>query len=253
MTCKPNLTASPDPRIRHELEQEKRNIQKFFNHRKGGFFIEVGANDPCNESSQTYHLEKGLQWQGILIEPLAELFEGMETQRPLSKTHAVACTSPDKCGTVVMRIPVGGQGEQLGHAALAEHDTQSGGRYSERRVEAVTLDSILQQHGVEKVDFISIDVEGGELDVLRGFNLKRYRPGLILIEDHLLHLRNHRHLRKNGYKLIDRTGHNNWYVPCEDKGRRARFPMRLKLFKKMYLSIWIRKFKSTLQPEAKGD
>lgn len=66
------------------------------------------------------------------------------------------------------------------------------------------------------IDFISIDVEGHELDVLDGFDLARWRPRLILIEDLLLHLRVHRYLMLHGYCCLRRTGINNWYMPAKE-------------------------------------
>lgn len=80
-----------------------------------------------------------------------------------------------------------------------------------------TLDDILGEANAPRaIDFVSIDVEGHEVSVLRGFDLARWRPRLILIEDHLASLAIHRHLTGAGYRLIRRTGLNGWYVPRLD-------------------------------------
>ncbi len=77
-----------------------------------------------------------------------------------------------------------------------------------------TLDDIIDEAGPPAgIDFLSIDVEGHELEVLRGFDFARWRPRLILIEDHLASLAVHRTLQRHGYRLIRRTGLNGWYVP----------------------------------------
>ena len=62
-------------------------------------------------------------------------------------------------------------------------------------------------------DLLSIDVEGHETEVLRGFDFNRWQPLLILIEDHVNSLRTHRYLKKSGYRLIRRFENNGWYVP----------------------------------------
>jgi FkbM family methyltransferase len=58
-------------------------------------------------------------------------------------------------------------------------------------VKADTLTHILQSQAIEKIDFLSIDVEGAEMDVLLGFDFNRYQPQLILLEDKHLYLKKH--------------------------------------------------------------
>jgi hypothetical protein len=84
-----------------------------------------------------------------------------------------------------------------------------------RSVRVVTLDSLLEKHRIARIDFLSLDVEGYEMEVLDGLSLDRYRPGFILIEDRIRDLRRHRHLVGHGYRLVRRSGANGWYVPAE--------------------------------------
>jgi len=92
------------------------------------------------------------------------------------------------------------------------------------------------------VDFLSVDVEGAELAVLRGFSIAQYRPRLILIEDDVQDLTKHAYLNARGYKLVRRTALNNWYVP-----RATPFPIspfgRWQLIRKLYLGTWWRRWK----------
>src|SRR5437763_7698344 len=77
-----------------------------------------------------------------------------------------------------------------------------------------TLDDILfEARAPLGFDFLSIDVEGHELEVLSGFDLARWRPRLVLLEDHVGNLNKHRFLRAAGYRLLRRLGNNGWYVP----------------------------------------
>lgn len=103
-----------------------------------------------------------------------------------------------------------------------------------------TLDAILiEAQAVPPVDFVSIDVEGHELDVLDGFDLARWSPRLILIEDLLLHLRLHRCLTRRGYRWLRRTGINNWYVPARELPHLG-FDGRWQFFNKFYLGTSFR-------------
>jgi len=104
------------------------------------------------------------------------------------------------------------------------------------------MDSILAEAGFDRVDFLSVDVEGAELAVLRGLSIARYRPRLILIEDDVQDLSKHRYLCARGYKLVRRTALDNWDVPIG-----TAFPIspfgRWQLFRKLYLGTWLRRLK----------
>jgi hypothetical protein len=99
------------------------------------------------------------------------------------------------------------------------------------------LDDILAEVDAPKgFDFLSIDVEGHELEVLSGFDLARWRPRLILLEDHVANLNKHRFLRNAGYRLIRRFEYNGWYVPREANVRVAS-PDRWEIVRKYYLGL----------------
>ena len=100
-----------------------------------------------------------------------------------------------------------------------------------------------RRRAIPKLDFVSIDVEGLELQVLRGFDLARHRPAVLLIEDHLKQLDVHRHLARHGYRVVKRTGVNNWYVPKRQPFHMTTWTERLKLFRKMYLGLPFRKMR----------
>jgi hypothetical protein len=103
-------------------------------------------------------------------------------------------------------------------------------------VQVMTLDDILSKEGDPTVEFISIDVEGLELEVLQGFTLARHRPQLLLMEDHLKSLAVHTHLTAHGYDLVKRTGCNNWYVPHGTPFPFTTMSERLRLWKRLKLN-----------------
>jgi len=70
--------------------------------------------------------------------------------------------------------------------------------------------------------------------------------GVLLVVDHLQHLSMHRHLVGHGYRLVKRTGVNNWYVPQGQPFHITRCVERLALFGKMFLSLSFRKLKRVL-------
>ncbi len=186
---------------------EERLVELFFTDVKQGTFIEVGANDP-RRFSQTWHLEQ-LGWRGLLIEPIPELCDLLRAERPSSTVVQAACSAPEKVGTAQFHVA-----KAHGQSTLAPGEANVGVEFDRTVDVAVrTLDDIIDDAGITELDFISIDVEGVQLDVLRGFDIPRHQPKLLLIEDHLHDMDTHRHITRAGYRLVKRTGLNNWYVP----------------------------------------
>jgi FkbM family methyltransferase len=223
----------------HVAEHQEHLIWQFFNRQCHGFFIEVGANHPTN-GSLTWFLEKK-GWQGILVEPQEKLFALLRQKRPASQVFRAACSSPDKIGYANLHIP----SESLnGFATLEKNVDDFGIEYQcEERVEVVTLDSLIEKVRPLRIDVVSIDTEGTELDVLKGFSVMVHKPTLLLIEDKGRSLEKHRFLRSNGYKLVKRTELNNWYVPKETKFQMTSITERARLLRKVFLGLPFRKFR----------
>jgi hypothetical protein len=100
-----------------------------------------------------------------------------------------------------------------------------------------TLDSVLEEAGAPAgFDFLSIDVEGHELEVLRGFDTERWRPRLILLEDHVADLTKHRYLKAAGYRIVRRYENNGWYVARGDAAK-ASLADRWEILRKYYLAL----------------
>ncbi len=75
---------------------EKQLVGEFFDRKRNGLFVEVGANDP-HSGSQTWLLEQN-GWCGILVEPQAALCEKLRRERKNSQVFQVACSGPEREG-----------------------------------------------------------------------------------------------------------------------------------------------------------
>ena len=209
-------------------DQEDALKADFFGALRDGYFVEVGANEP-RRASQTWTFEQ-LGWRGILIEPQPDLAQQLARERN-AQVVAAACSSPENDGCN-MTLRLAGPHSSVNDRLVAPGAQPQG----TIEVPVRTLDAILRQASAPApVDFVSIDVEGHELDVLQGFDLEQWQPRLVLIEDHLASLSPHRHLTHARYRLIRRTGFNSWYVPEEAAPRLGRG--HLELARKLYLSL----------------
>ncbi|MGH7992430.1 MAG: FkbM family methyltransferase, partial [Limisphaerales bacterium] len=138
--------------------------------------------------------------------------------------------------------------EQDGSSTLQkQRDTHGTNFIGTERVKVTTLNKVLESAGMEKIDFLSLDVEGHEIEVMRGMNFEKYKPLLILIEDGVRDLSKHKFLRSRGYKLVKRTTINNWYVPRETDFRMSSFAEKLGLLRKIYLALPFRKIRLYLR------
>ena len=216
-------------------EHEQKLIQKFFYRKLTGYYVDIGANEPIKES-QTYHLEK-LGWKGLLIEALPYYANLLRKQRK-GKVIQYAVSSPKNHNKKLKFIVAGG------HSTLNE-DLIALGDFSNKTITVLcrTIDSILEDNKVlANFDFISIDIEGHENEMFKGFSLKKWQPKLILLEDHVINHQKHNFMKANGYQVILRTGLNSWYVPV-DVGYQLSFFSRIEFFRKYYIGLLLRKFR----------
>ena len=176
---------------RHELD---RALDAHLPERPG-FFIEAGAFDGFVESN-TYYLERFRGWSGVLVEPIPELYRRCVAERPRANVFNCALVAEDFAGTHVEMLFGGTQSVVKGawdNAEMPDGDRVAQEEWSgwgcrgaaeafEIAVPARTLTSILDEVGAQGVDFLSLDVEGYEDQVLRGLDLERYAPRLLLVE-----------------------------------------------------------------------
>jgi FkbM family methyltransferase len=172
-------------------------IRDFFAGRQGGVFVDVGCFLPRHKST-TYYLESLLNWKGIGIDVMRKYAESWQQHRPNS-TFVHAAIS-DKDGEI-LELHVAGPFASLEKDIIED----LGIAYAANtiRVETSTLDTILEQQGIGKIDFLSMDIEGAELAGLRGFDIKRFRPELCGVETARRDAVT-AYFEANGYELIEK-------------------------------------------------
>lgn len=153
-----------------------------------GFYVEVGANDG-RSFSNTYVLEKCRKWTGILIEPILHKHFESKLYRSQESNHFVygACVAFDyQDPTVAMYfsnlMTTSDLGKSKNWAELGRPFLRAGESVVPFWAPALTLASILEETGVRKIDFLSVDVEGAELSVLQGIDFSKVQVNSILIE-----------------------------------------------------------------------
>jgi FkbM family methyltransferase len=155
----------------------------------GGVFVEAGAFDGY-EQSNTYWLERFRGWSGVLVEPVPELYRETLRNRPGAKVFNCALVPSDhdtheltmRYGGLASIVPGAQGGDAADDAHLATAFEYKLEEPYDFTVPARTLTSVLEEAKVGDIDLLSLDVEGYEPQVLRGLDLDRFAPRLMLIE-----------------------------------------------------------------------
>lgn len=150
-------------------------LNEIFNKKKRGFFIELGANNGLRQSNTAF-FEKEMDWSGILIEPSLKGYTQCKINRPNSICLNYACVSNDYKDEYI-------EGDFQDNNLMGSVNAMRLKRRKHMvKVKATTLEKILDEYCQTNIEFLSLDTEGYELDILKGLNLSKYRPQFMLIE-----------------------------------------------------------------------
>jgi FkbM family methyltransferase len=169
-----------------------KKLEKFVN-RDNGFFVELGANDGITQSN-TLFFEKSRKWRGVLIEPTPHNYlKCIENRSKATKVFCNACVSFDYTEKFVeivysnlMSTPAGLESD----IPDSKKNANAGLRFLDPGhvnfsfgAVARTLNSILIESDAPRlIDLLSLDVEGAEIEVLKGLDHNQFRFKYILVE-----------------------------------------------------------------------
>jgi len=177
-----------------------------------GVYVEAGAKDGIT-ASYTHELEKA-GWHGILIEPSREALDKCIKNRPDNKFFNCALVASEDIKEIEGDF-YGSFLASVGGERLNKRDNVIGKIIA---VPARTLNSILEELQIKSINLFSLDVEGYEFEVLKGFDINKYQPKYIIIEvcDKIINdIFNY--MSFNDYEIVDNlTGYNHKEYPYWD-------------------------------------
>lgn len=154
-------------------------LNRAFADRRDGFYVDVGAGDPIEDSVTKFFYDRG--WHGINIEPLPNLSEALVADRPRDINLPVGLSNRE--GTLSFYEVPDCQGiSTFSREQAEEHHRSTGFAIVERLIPVTTLARVCELNDVPTIDFLKVDVESCEREVLEGADWERYRPRVVVVE-----------------------------------------------------------------------
>jgi FkbM family methyltransferase len=167
------------PMISYAQNREDVLLRRFFSDREDGFYIDVGANDPVQHSVTKHFYDRG--WRGINIEPDKVAYTRLCSQRQRDVNLNVGLSSSD---TTLEFLECPSNPELSTFSPeMADIWRKQGVGFAKRTVPVVTLARVCEDHVDRPIDFLKIDAEAHEREVIEGGDWGRWRPRVILIEE----------------------------------------------------------------------
>lgn len=188
-------------------------LSKIFKGKDTGYFVEIGCLDGI-EYSNTYYFEKK-GWNGACIEAHNDFINTLTTNRPKSRIIHCAVGEEDKDEVTFYANKVGSlstldKNEEERWRTKYSRDFYG---FEEQKVSMRTMTSIFDELKLKEIDFVSLDIEGYEVNALAGLDFTKYKPTVFIIEykDEPHKEQLERILFAAGYSFIHKLGCNLFY------------------------------------------
>ena len=208
--------------LSYSQEGEDLILQRIFGDKKDGFFVDVGAHHPKRFSNTYLFYKKG--WTGINSDPMPGIMKTFNEIRPRDTNLEIGISSKE--GELTYHIF---NEPALNTFSKTEAEKKDGLRsykiIKEKKRNVQRLDYILDKYLPEnqKIDFLSVDVEGLDMQVLQSNNWEKYRPKIVLAEalentiESLMTSELKTFMNSINYSLFAKTFNTLFFIKKEEK------------------------------------
>ena len=184
-------------------------VNRILKNLETGKYVDVGCYHPYKGSLTAQLYKKG--WKGINIDLSKSSIDLFNLVRKEDINLNLAVSDFNGQTSYFENSPINQQ-----NSLIKNNDNQK-----KIEIDCKNLNLILEENKFEKFEYLNIDVEGSEQNVINGINLSKYRPMLITIENNNLHINDYiesetyKILIKNNYTFISKTGVTNFFLKNE--------------------------------------
>lgn len=177
--------------------------------KKSGVFVDFGATNG-KDINNSWLLEKQFGWTGIVCEPDPRFHEELKSNRNCFVETKCVSDASNKVVTFLQT-----KSPDLSTMSGYDNDEHDRSQHIKIDVETISLNDMLVKYQIDKIDYLNVDTEGSEFDILSAFNIEKYMPKVITVEHNYTPNRNKIYdlLTNKGYKrefeLFSRW--DDWY------------------------------------------
>lgn len=196
-----------------QWNQDQFVYENYFKDLKSGYFVDVGAHDGIDGSNSLFF--ESIGWKGLCIEPIYDVYKNLKQNRKCECVNG--CVYSNSGFVEFTRLK--GYTEMLSgitncyppeHIKRIENEINvQGGSMEIIKVPCYTLTELLLNRNITHVNFLSIDTEGSELEILKGIDFNLITIDVITVEINYAN-ENSRilqdHLLTNGFKYVTDVG-----------------------------------------------
>jgi len=195
-----------------EAGQDKIIKDNFFKDQQNGFFIEIGAYDG-HEDSNCYHFEKFMHWNGIAVEASPTQFKKLKQNRNCQLLNAVLCSTKKEVEFFEVTegfTQMSGVNNLNYQNSYNRIKNNSRSKINKIKINSTMFEEIIPTN--QMIDYISIDIEGNEMDVLSSIDFNKYKIKVILLENNIPQELNYlKFFSKKNFSYFDRVGMDEIY------------------------------------------
>lgn len=177
-------------------------VASYLKFKKNGIFIEFGATDGIKDSN-TYNLEKNYSWSGVLVEPIKSFYNKLKDNRNSICLNKVVYSKNEQ--ELIFQEHNIKELSTLKGFKENNNRKRNKNEVHEYKVSSIKLENIFDDYlKTKEIDYLSIDTEGSEYEILKNFNFKKYKINIITVEHNYSKNRAkiHKLLIKNGYAQV---------------------------------------------------
>ncbi len=205
------------PYVSYAQHGEDVLLNQLFPDEPSGFYVDIGANDPVQFSVTKHFYDRG--WSGINVEPVPHLHSRLREARPRDLNLNIGVSNREETLTFFESNPLAGW--STFSRPLAEAYRRRGLELVEWTIPVMTVAGLFTRHVDRPVDFLKINVEGHEREVVEGIDWERCRPRVLLMENAWSHDWAHL-IPESRYIEVHCDPYNRYYIAREEADLLAR-------------------------------